>query len=219
MFKELFSYFVGGRMQRLLPITTRSNRQIATLVTKRHVSKGSLGGGFTKQGLQQFGKRTWEQKNETKILDDPYADLFHIKISVPCSAWLDSHNDPSAELGRAYFGSPRFYPERMLLWLLSPFLFDTMHLPQEFRKGDSFLVWEVASKSPLELICSWNLGNIKGLTMVAFDPKLRRLYHGNCIDSVTSESSVFKTSVPLHSLYAKYLLGGMKNMLENKVNE
>jgi hypothetical protein len=200
-------------MQRLLPITTtRTNRRTTTFITKRLSSKGSLGGGFTQQGLQQFANRAW---NETQD-QDPYTDLFHIKLSAPCNTWLDSHDDPSAELGKAFFGSTRFYPERMLL---TPFLQDKKHLPEEFREGDKFLAWEVTSKSPLELICSWNLGNTKGFTMMAFDPKLRRLYHGSCVDRISSGRGHFKLLIPFHVIYAKFLLHGMKNVLENKVHE
>ena len=199
----------------LLPNTTsRPNRlgNNTAVIIKRCFSKGALAGGFTKEGLQQFGKRLWNEKQDDR---DPYSDLFYDKISAPCSTWLDSHHDPSAEIAKAFFSSRRFYPERMLM---TPFLYDKMHVP-EFREGDKFLAWEVISKSPLELICSWNLGKVQGLTTVAFDPKLRRLYHGNCIDFDTSDSRVFQALVPLHCHYAKFLLGGMKDVLERKTIE
>ena len=202
----------------LLPNTTsRPNRRLANnaaAVIKRYFSKGALAGGFTKEGLQQFGKRLWNEKQDDRDRN-PYSDLFYDKISVPCSTWLDSHNDPSAEIAKAFFSSRRFYPERMLM---TPFLYDKMHVP-EFREGDKFLAWEVISKSPLELICSWNLGKVQGLTTVAFDPKLRRLYHGNCIDFDTADSRVFQALLPLHCHYAKFLLGGMKDVLEKKAIE
>ena len=177
-------------------------------VTRRSLSRGALAGGFTQEGLQNHAIRYWNEKQQ-----EPYTDLFSQKLSAECTQWLDSHHDPSSELARAFFGSSRFAPERAIM---SPFFYSRAHLPDSFEEKDQFLAWEVASKTPLELICSWELLGTKGLTMMAFDAKLRRLYHGNCVDSLTSKNGVGKALIPFHTHYAKFLLGGMADALEQR---
>ena len=97
-------------------------------------------------------------------------------------------------------------------------------LPKEFKVKDQFLLWQVVVKSPLELILSYEIEtlNFRGLTMLAFDPSLRKVYHGNCID-VREERLVQgffpKKAVQLHVAYAKFLLDGMTDELENLANK
>ena len=57
--------------------------------------------------------------------------------------------------------------------------------------------------------------------MLAFDPSLRKVYHGNCIDVREEIIQGFfpKKGVRLHVAYAKFLLDGMTNELENLANK
>ena len=172
----------------------------------RGLSKGALAGGFTREGLEQYAKRFWNEENDLQT------NLFSQKLSFGCSQWLDSHHDTSGELAQAYFGSQRFLPERLLM---SPFFLNQANLP-EFKENDRFLAWEVTNKAPLEVICSCEFGEVKGLTMMAFDPRLQRLYHGNSVsvDSQTSQTKAFSLMNQFRIHYAKFLLDGMANALE-----
>ncbi len=201
---------------------------------KRALSRGALPGGFTEEGLQNYAKFHWKgnmnggggggkrARRSDEEDDGPdegvlYTDLFSHKISPECSGWLDSHEDPSGALGKAFFGSPRFIPERIVM---SPLFYKHTRLLDSFKEQERFLAWKVISKSPLELICEWNLGNMtKGLTMLAFDPPLRRIYHGNCVDRLTSQNKIFEAFIPLHDQYANYLLRGMGDALEKEAQK
>ena len=58
--------------------------------------------------------------------------------------------------------------------------------------------------------------------MLAFDPSLRKVYHGNCIDvrEERIQKGFFpKKGVQLHVAYAKFLLDGMTDELENLANK
>ena len=174
----------------------------------RNVSKGALAGGFSREGLEEYAKGLWETDS------DVITDLSSRKVTLQCSQWLEAHDDTSGELAKAYFGSKNFLPERILI---SPFFLQQRHLP-EFREKDRFLAWDVTLKAPLEVICSWDNGRFKGLTMMAFDPKLHRVYHGNslCVNDQTSETLLFSFMNQFHARYAEYLLDGMSNTLEQR---
>jgi hypothetical protein len=49
--------------------------------------------------------------------------------------------------------------------------------------------------------------------MLAYDPSLKKVYHGNCID-VAEERVKSSLGIRMHVHYAKYLLGGMVRELE-----
>ena len=175
------------------------------------LSKGALTGGFTREGLEFYAKRLWKEEEQ-----DIETDLFSHNLSVECSQWLDSHNDASGELAKAYFGSIRFLPERILM---IPFFINKTNLPETFSEKERFLAWEVKRKDPLEIICSWELGRIKGLTMMAFDPQIKRLYQGNSIAfdrKISKQTHVFSLILNFHAFYANYLLVGMAKVLEKK---
>jgi len=88
-----------------------------------------------------------------------------------------------------------------------------------FHIDDRYLQWRVTMNASLELICSWELEsyNVKGCTMVAFDPTLRKVYHGNCINVPAKrlEGNLFRHPMRMHLYYAKFLLNGMVNELES----
>ncbi len=187
----------------------------------RNLSKGSLAGGFNESGLQRYAEQLWNEDHEDNNI---ISDLSSQKLSLGCCQWLDTHDDTSGELAKAYFGSPRFLPERILLSPL--FLMDqtsSINLPQ-FKEHDGFLAWKVCSKSPLEIICSWenSIAKSKGLTMMAFDPKLQRLYHGNSLfmerETMHAYPKTFSLLNDFHIWYAKFLLAGMANELEHRAS-
>lgn len=175
-------------------------------LNKRNLSRGALAGGFTKQGLQHYASHFWEED-----VCAPYTDLFSKNISFECCEWLDNHHDPSSELATSLFGSTRFVPERLLM---TPFCEQT-ELPA-FKANDQYLVWEVTMKAPHEIICSFEVIGMKGLTMMGFDPRTRRVFLGSCIDNQSSQRTGFTSMVPLHCSYSQYLLQGLTETLESK---
>lgn len=172
----------------------------------RSVSRGALSGGFSKGSLQNWAVNHWnESPNETT-----YVDLYNERVTNECSAWLASHPHPSSELAKAFFGSICFFPERIIL---TP-IFGNSQLPIDLQMGSNFLAWQVVSDTPHEMILSWNFGSLRGCTFVAFDPSLRRVYHGNCLDSKANNSWSVNAMIPFHQAYAKFLLAGMVKKLE-----
>lgn len=196
----------------------------------------TIGGGFTKEGLQQwamlteFGSKTGMNGQEIRrrkrqLSEDPetlpYVDLFSQSISKQCCDYLVKQPSTSSLLGRAFFGSNRFLAEKYFLSAInsvfSLFPEEASTLPM-FELDDRYLQWRVSMNSPMELICSWGLDRygLKGCTMMAFDPSLRKVYHGNCINVPMSRLGgfEFRHVMRLHVHYAKFLLVGMANELE-----
>ena len=216
-------------------------------IRKRFVSpvryRSTLPGGFTKQGLLQwcliteFGADGYQnltsqvlrrRRRQLELMDDyaqPYTDLFSKRVSSECNEYLWAHHSPSDVLGRAFFGSTNFAGERMVLSSLNSMLSlypeenNAATLPDKFNLGDTYLQWKVTMKAPLELICSWNVEklNIKGCTMMAFDPSLRYVYHGNCIDMANDKlrGELPQMGIKMHEKYANFLLDGMVHELES----
>jgi len=161
------------------------------------------------------------------VVDDPYVDLFSKRVSDECSRYLSGHPSPSDALGRAFFGSRNFMAENILLSSLDSLF--TLYpegaktLPTEFGFNSQYLLWKVSMKAPLELICSYQIEglNFRGITMVAFDPALRRAYHGNCINVTEKRIQGFflKKGIHMHTKYAEFLLNGMVESLEKLANE
>lgn len=176
----------------------------------RFVSRGALSGGFSKGALQNWATNHWKEKSSQK----PYVDLYNQRITKECASWLDSHPHPSSELAKAFFGSIRFVPERCVL---TPTNYQQSRLLDEFTMGTKFLQWTVVSDTPHEMILTWSAGSIRGCTSVAFDPSLRRVYHGNCLNSKANSSSLVQALIPLHQAYAQFLLVGMMDKLEGQV--
>ena len=203
-------------------------------------NNAALPGGFNADGLREwavltdFGadgyeqlksqemrrrRRHMEDEDDTKL---PYVDLFSQKVSNECSEYLARHPSPSDLLGRAFFGSNVFIGEKIaslsMNAALSLFPNDATTLPTHFKANDQYLHWKVTMKAPLEMICSWELKalNFKGVTMLAYDPSLRKAYHGNCIDVAEGEIDGFipEMAVQMHVKYAEILLSGLVNELE-----
>jgi len=191
-------------------------------------ARNTLPGGFTSDGLKQwalisnFGQESLEElksqevRRRRRLLDDennqPYVDLFSKRISDECNDYLVSQASPSDTLARAFFGSKHFMLERMILTPIHSFSGESSaSIPSSLRLNDRFLQWRVACKSPLELIFSWQVSNVKGVTMLAFDPALRKAYHGNCIDikEETLNRPIATAGIRLHKTYAQFLLDGM----------
>ena len=183
--------------------------------TRRHLSRGALAGGFNKEGLKRWAAQEWHNDTARTGCNDKtgelYVDMFSHSLTKECATWLDTHRSPSIELGKSYFGSNHFLPERIGL---TPFFYQHSDMPTRFEQSDSFLVWTVAVRAPLEIICTWN-GPFRGCTMLAFDPKLRKVFHGTCIHTA-STSPLQKSLTPFHIRYSKFLLTGMVQQLENE---
>ena len=99
---------------------------------------------------------------------------------------------------------------------MTPLFRKTSSLPDVFSMDEQFLAWTVAAHSPLETICTWEFQSVKGLTMIGYDPRLARIYHGNAIDSSVVDNAFFKASIPIHVRYAKFLLKGMMVTIESQ---
>ncbi len=189
---------------------TKSHFIKQSLNKQRLVHDGALPGGFTQEALAQWAQHTLKDDKE------PYADLFSESISFDCNEYLKHQPHPSSDLTKCFFGSNRFIPER---YLLTPFFFrnNNHNLPNVFSTNEKFLAWTVIVHSPLETICTWEFGqSVKGCTMIGFDPKLRRVYHGNCIHSSVTDKAFFHASLPIHVRYAKFLLNGMVYKIESQ---
>ncbi|KAL9188472.1 hypothetical protein ACHAXT_006850 [Thalassiosira profunda] len=195
-------------------------------------SHGALPGGFNADGLREwamlhdFGalgesaagrdmRQRRRQIDELEPKELPYVDLFSRRLSDECAGYLSNHPSPSDVLGRAFFGSNSFLAERALLSLYPK---EAKSLPTKFNVNDQYLQWKVAMKSPLELILSYNVERLqfRGCTMLAFDPSLRKAFHGNCIDvtEVRMQGPIARFGVQMHVKYAEYLLEGMCAELE-----
>jgi hypothetical protein len=58
--------------------------------------------------------------------------------------------------------------------------------------------------------------------MLAYDPALKKVYHGNCIDFAEQrieQGMILKTSFEIHKNYAEFLLAGMVSTLKRRSNE
>ena len=205
-------------------------------------SKAILPGGFTADGLREWavlndygatadcGTLPTSQdmrRRKRQLIDEPYVDLFARRVSDECSQYLSENSSPSDELGHAFFGSTNFMSERMILSslnsLFSLYPDDASTLPTVFSINDQYLQWKVTMKAPLELICSYQIErlNFRGCTMLAFDPALKNVYHGNCIDFAEKriQGLILKKSFDIHRKYAEFLLTGMVSTLERRSNE
>ncbi len=154
---------------------------------------------------------------------------------------------PSSELTECFFSSKHFLPERFVLtFLFSLFgsslpqtqtstpkpqsLTSTSNdtvtittMPSSFVTGTKYLAWTVASQSPLEVICTWqfnfNSFNVKGCTMIAYDPLLRRVYHGNCFCTHSSSSSSFASGSSSPSSSPVFIEKNDQNEVEIENND
>ena len=194
-------------------------------------SRGALAGGFTKEGLKYWASQHWESSKEERHrrpsmlteVDHPpyYCDLYSQKVSIGCINWLEEQSNPSVLLTRAFFGSAHFMPERLLI---TPFYYDrsTTNTIQEanLNTNDQYLAWTVQVRAPHELILTYDIGYIRGCTMIAFDPSLRKVYNGNCLDLVDADnaSPLWKLILGFHQWYAQFLLKGMVLELEKVVS-
>lgn len=209
-------------------------RRCSSSATAAAWAKDSLAGGFTLDSLKHwallsnFGQESFDQLKSQEIrrrrrrLDDdenqPYVDLFSKQISDESNDYLKTQISPSDVLARSFFGSKNFMAERMILtpiYTLSGS--SSISLPRSFSMNDRYLAWTVAMKSPLELILSWNVSNVNGVTMFAYDPSLRKVYHGNCINIAADtlhDRPLALRGIQLHSRYAQFLLDGMVEEIE-----
>ena len=222
----------------MMSLISLHSRQATTTgyVRPRNGRFFTVGGGFSKDSLQQWAMLT-EFGSDTNInsqqlrrrkrrMNDnhdnlPYVDLFSQRISNQCSNYLVHQPCASCLLGKAFFGSSAFQAEKYFLtamnsiFSLHPKTATTM---PDFQLNDRYLQWRVSMNAPLELICTWELERygIKGNTMMAFDPSLRKVYHGNCINiSIQQLGGLgYSHAMKLHVIYAKFLMNGMVNELE-----
>ncbi|KAL3767508.1 hypothetical protein ACHAWU_000171 [Discostella pseudostelligera] len=193
-------------------------------------TNSTLPGGFSADGLREwatltdFGADGYENQTRQdirrrKMEYDRYADLFSTRVSDGCSNYLASRPCPSDVLGRAFFGSRSFMTEKIFLSSMNSIFHlypeGSTILPAQFNMNDRFLHWKVSSKSPLEIIYTYQIDGLhfRGCTMLAYDPSLNKVYHGNCID-VSEERVNSSLGIRIHVHYAKYLLGGMVSEME-----
>lgn len=223
----------------MMSLISLHSRQATTTgyVRTRNGRFFTVGGGFSKDSLQQWAMLT-EFGSDTNIngqqlrrrkrrMNDnhrnlPYVDLFSQRISKQCSDYLVHQPCASCLLGKAFFGSSAFQAEKYFLtamnsmFSLHPKTATTM---PDFQLNDRYLQWRVSMNAPLELICTWELERygIKGNTMMAFDPSVRKVYHGNCINiSIQQLGGLgYSHAMKLHVIYAKFLMNGMVNELES----
>ena len=170
------------------------------------------------------------RKRKRKIPEDenklPYVDLFSTKVSSECSKYISNQHSPTDVLGKAFFGCNSFRAEKMLLnklnTLFSLYPTNATMLPSVFNMRDQYLSWKVTSLAPSEIILSYNIESsrfrgFRGATMLAYDPSLRKVYHGNCIDVTNERMKGFipELAIQMHVKYAESLLHGMVEELEN----
>ena len=109
----------------------------------------------------------------------------------------------------------KLFQSNYFVFILTPMLGNSQ-LPTDLQMGSKFLAWEVVSQTPNEMILAWNFGTFsRGCTFVAFDPSLRRVYHGNCLDTKANKSWLVNVMIPFHQAYANFLLAGMVKKLED----
>mmetsp|Transcript_16478 Transcript_16478/g.32166 ORF Transcript_16478/g.32166 Transcript_16478/m.32166 type:complete len:248 (+) Transcript_16478:129-872(+) len=217
---------------------TSSSSELQNLSLNTSRSKSTLPGGFSEEGLRQwclltdFGSDGYQnltsrdlrrrRREIDEIMEDPkrlpYTDLFDKKVSKVCHDYLVAHPSPTDLLGKAFFGSRNFIAERILLTMIDPW--GHTQLPEVFNLGDKYLHWQVTMRAPLELICTWKLEqfSVKGCTMMAYDPSLKKVYHGNCFNvphGQVDEGQLIKMGMQLHVKYAEFLVNGMIDELES----
>ncbi|CAB9524030.1 expressed unknown protein [Seminavis robusta] len=182
------------------------------LATSSSSGRGALGGGFSKDNLTEWAAREWGEVAEP----GHYIDLHSHKISPECAAVLERHSRPSTAMSRAFFGSSVFAPERFLVSTLGFSKNDI--LPSVFRKGDSYLFFTATESTPHELILGWKLGQSRGCTMLAVDPRARLVYLGSGIEKADYHRGVLfrKILTPFHIFYSNLLIKGMVKELEDE---
>lgn len=196
-------------------------------VASQGQSRGAISGGFSKGNLAAWANREWgdactrattdQQQQQQRQQPDHYTDLLSAKISGPCALMLEEHCHPSSALARAMFQSNQFAPERWILSTLMPSI--NRDLPQTFKRKMSYLIFNATDATPHELIFQWSGPSSSGCTMLAVDPKIRRIYLGSGIKSASFlESAVFRQILtPAHIQYSQFLLQGAVEQLEQQV--
>ena len=209
-----------------------------------------LDGTISPEVLQEWAAGHWNKLEKSKSSPRQYkphqlyVDLYHEQISKQGTEWLLQEDLPkptkpkqqqqqqekqhsiSSTLAKAFFGSIRFLPERLVL---APYMF---YLPwrlpptgKHFRVGSRFLLWRVAFQSSRVIILTWSFGSwldLRGCTLVALDAPTvgaqdtAAVYHGNCLDSNAQQYWFFPAMIPLHQWYARFLLAGMRSYLERQ---
>lgn len=93
-------------------------------------------------------------------------------------------------------------------------------LPDQFNLNGRYLHWKASLIAPLEIMYTYQIDglHLRGCTMLAYDPSLKKVYHGNCID-IAEERVQSSLGVRMHVRYAKYLLDGMIRELEVLAND
>lgn len=127
---------------------------------------------------------------------------------------LENHSHPSSTVSRALFQSKPFAAERFLLSALGK----NSELPLVFKRGESFLFFKAEDVSPHEMILTWKLGSSRGCTMLAVDPRLRKVYLGSGIEKADYHQGFLfqRVMLPFHLFYSNLLMKGIVEGLEQQ---
>jgi hypothetical protein len=189
-------------------LTSFFSRSCKRYSSSRKFSHGALAGGFTKEALQQWATNEW------KDTDTPHVEFLYERIPNECIDYLNEQDYPSSELAKLYFGS---LPSILKRTLMTSIFFEHSKVPDIFSVGEKYLVWKVVVQNPLEIILTWELDTeVKGCTMIAYDPKLCRLYTGNAVNSLAAQKEIFKSTKTIQNKCSKFLLSGVVQGLESK---
>ena len=203
-----------------LPIALANRLKFPTMARNlaTSASRGTLGGGFSRDNLAEWTKRNWGDANGgSDETGGHYVDLLSHKISARCAAMLEKDSHPSSTVCRAFYQSKAFTPER---WLASTFKKNN-ELPLVFKRDVSYLFWTTADASPHEVILSWKLGPSRGCTMLAVDPRQRLVYLGSGIQHWPGQDGFLfrRILLPFHVLYSNLLIKSMVQELENSLED
>ena len=184
--------------------------------TSSSPSRGALAGGFSRENLAAWAQREWGEMNQVDSEKEPdhYVDLFSAEISGQCATMLEQHPHPASALARAMFQSNQFAMERLLL---SIFMASDKGkvLPEVFKQKSVYLMFHVSEVTPHEIIFKWSA---TGCTMLAVNPRVRKVYLGSGIKSSTFLDGMLfqKILAPLHIRYSKFLVQGIVTQLEHQ---
>jgi len=124
------------------------------------------------------------------------------------------------QLAKAFFLSPAFTPERLLLSKLAPnkhnISREELNQVEEFKVGNNVAIFNVIEKSDSEILFKSDPDTLTWLAVEREKDDKMKLHFGSAILKPNIVSRIF---TPFHKFYSRYLLGFAKEQLVQQTRE
>ncbi|KAF0682555.1 Aste57867_25353 [Aphanomyces stellatus] len=133
-----------------------------------------------------------------------HVDVFEVSLDQPTSV---------TDVARAFFQSPVFQVERMVLNLAGAYVTTDAAIDSlPFAVGDSVVMFKVVDTTPNELLFKYS-DKVNGHSWLAVSDDGRRLRFGSTIQNASLAVRLF---TPIHLIYAQVVLASAKYELEKQ---